>query len=294
MIQVSYISSAARAMSTEDLQDLLQQCRENNARLGVTGMLLYGNQTFVQILEGEEATVNALLETIKRDPRHANVQLLQRKSIDRREYSDWSMGFKRVAGDDFKNVEGLNNFFEKDFNPTYLAGHAPVVDLLMNNFRKDRLKSIGQAELSLDQEDAFIQFLHHVIRGALRVTAVLMVFTILWGVLDVVFAIYHKLIVPSVEQFAVRDIVATFGAFLALLIAIEIFLNITLYIRKDVIHVKLVVATALMAIARKVIIFDFKEVSPLHVLATGAVVLALGITYWLIERRLSWSEGDKF
>ena len=69
------------------------------------------------------------------------------------------------------------------------------------------------------------------------------------------------------------------------LIAIEIFLNITLYLRKDVIHVKLVVATALMAIARKVIVFDFKELGYEHVLATGAVVPSLGITYWLISRR---------
>ena len=104
-------------------------------------------------------------------------------------------------------------------------------------------------------------------------------------------SIYYKLILPSVQDFAVRDIVATFGAFLAVLIAIEIFQNITLYIRKDVIPVKLVVATALMAIARKVIVFDYKEVSPFLVLATGAVVLALGITYWLVERRLTLAKA---
>lgn len=45
---------------------------------------------------------------------------------------------------------------------------------------------------------------------------------------------------------------------------------------------KLVVATALMAIARKVIVFDFNKISSEHVMATGAVILALGITYWLI------------
>jgi len=49
--------------------------------------------------------------------------------------------------------------------------------------------------------------------------------------------------------------------------------------------VRLVVATALMAISRKVIIFDFEKISPLFVLATGAVVLALGITYWLISKK---------
>lgn len=293
MIQASYISSSTRPMSTDALQELLQQCRENNARLGITGMLLYGNQTFVQILEGEEKTVDALLATIRKDPRHTNVRLLQRKPIERREYSDWSMGFKRISGEELRQVEGLNNFFEKDFNSSYLAGHGAVVDLLMGHFRKERSRTIGQEELSLEHEDRFITFLHHAIRGALRVIAVLMVFVIFWGVVDVVFIIYQQLILPSVEQLAVRDIVATFGAFLAVLIAIEIFLNITLYIRKDVIHVKLVVATALMAIARKVIIFDFKHVSADIVLGTGAVVLALGITYWLIERRVGLGEGEK-
>jgi uncharacterized membrane protein (DUF373 family) len=82
----------------------------------------------------------------------------------------------------------------------------------------------------------------------------------------------------------ITDILDIFGAFLAVLIAIEIFLNITLYLREDVIHVKLVVATALMAIARKVIVFDFSVIGHEHVIATGAVVLALGITYWLIAR----------
>ena len=52
------------------------------------------------------------------------------------------------------------------------------------------------------------------------------------------------------------------------------------------IHVKLVVATALMAVARKVIVFDFKEIGYEYVVATAAVVLALGITYWLIAKKL--------
>lgn len=53
----------------------------------------------------------------------------------------------------------------------------------------------------------------------------------------------------------------------------------------DVIPVKLVVATALMAIARKVIIFDFDELTPMYIFGTAAVVLALGITYWLVSHQ---------
>jgi len=97
-------------------------------------------------------------------------------------------------------------------------------------------------------------------------------------------SIYLNLLSPAVSTLTVNHIVTTFGSFLAVLIAIEIFINITLYIRKDIIHIKLVIATALMAIARKVIIFDFEDISPAYIYATASVILALGITYWLIER----------
>ncbi|MDH5699677.1 MAG: BLUF domain-containing protein [Nitrospirota bacterium] len=292
MIQISYISKATKSMSQDDLEEILRTSRENNARLGITGMLLYGNNTFVQILEGEEKAVNELVEKIKRDSRHADFHVLKNKTIDRREYADWSMDFKRVSGEELQSVKGLEKLVEMDFNRTFLGNHASIVETLMEHFRKEQLRKIGQEELSLDHEDRLIQILHQTIRAAVKVLAVLMVFTILWGVVDVVYIIYQKLISPSFTTFTIRDIVSTFGAFLAVLIAIEIFINITLYIRKDVIHIKLVVATALMAIARKVIIFDFKEITPPYVFATAAVVLALGITYWLIERRLNWSEPD--
>ena len=133
-------------------------------------------------------------------------------------------------------------------------------------------------------EDRLMALLHKVIRGGVRILAVLMVLVILWGIGDVIYVIIRHLIEPPFMILKITDILNTFGAFLAVLIAIEIFLNITLYLREDIIHVKLVVATALMAIARKVIVFDYSELSYQHVMATGAVVLSLGITYWLISR----------
>jgi len=84
---------------------------------------------------------------------------------------------------------------------------------------------------------------------------------------------------------SISDILATFGAFLAVLIAIEIFINITLYLKTNVIPVRLVVATALMAISRKAIIFDFERITPPYLIGTAAVILALGVTYWLISKK---------
>ena len=140
-------------------------------------------------------------------------------------------------------------------------------------------------ELANESKDPFMRFLHKIIRWAVKVLAVLMVAVIVWGIGDVIYVLYQRFMEPPFLLLSISDILATFGAFLAVLIAIEIFINITLYLKTDVIPVRLVVATALMAISRKVIIFDFEKISPLFVLATGVVVLALGITYWLISRK---------
>ncbi len=82
----------------------------------------------------------------------------------------------------------------------------------------------------------------------------------------------------------ITDMLATFGAFMAVLIAIEIFINITVYLRDDVIHVKIVMATALMAIARKVIILDLEKIEPEYLWGIASVVFAISIGYWLVVR----------
>ena len=124
-----------------------------------------------------------------------------------------------------------------------------------------------------------------VIRFSVKAMAILMTAVIVWGILDVLWVLFMRLSTPPYFLLKMSDILFLFGAVLVVLIAIEIFLNITLYLREDIIHVRLVIATALMAIARKVIVFDFKEISPQYVLAAAATVLALGITYWLIEKK---------
>lgn len=58
---------------------LLQQSRENNLRLGITGLLLYKDLDFTQVIEGEDSTVQKLSSRIERDPRH-------------RAYTEFTMG----------------------------------------------------------------------------------------------------------------------------------------------------------------------------------------------------------
>ncbi|WP_294344619.1 phosphate-starvation-inducible PsiE family protein [Prosthecochloris sp.] len=139
-------------------------------------------------------------------------------------------------------------------------------------------------ELPFAHEDPLIGFLHRIIRFAVKALAVLMVLVIIWGIGDVVFVLYTRLSEAPFLLLNINDLLETFGAFLAVLIAIEIFINIRLYLGTNIVPVKLVVATALMAISRKVIILDLDKLTSDYLLGIAAVVLGLGVSYWLITR----------
>lgn len=133
-------------------------------------------------------------------------------------------------------------------------------------------------------EDPLIKRLWALIRLSVKLLAVLMTMVIVWGILDVVYVLYQRMMTPPVFLLNINDILATFGAFMAVLIAIEIFANIVIYLEYKMIHLKLVISTALMAAARKVIVLDYKEFEFEVVAGLGAIIFALGLCYWLIGR----------
>ncbi|NLE37532.1 MAG: phosphate-starvation-inducible PsiE family protein [Pirellulaceae bacterium] len=133
-----------------------------------------------------------------------------------------------------------------------------------------------------EYRDPLVRHLQIVIRWAVRVLAVLMTFVIVMGVADVAWTLYGQLTTPPVMMMRGAQIMASFGSFMAVLIAIEIFINITIYLRDDLIHIRIVMATALMAVARKVIIFDMESVEGSYLWGLAAVVLAMSIGYWLV------------
>jgi uncharacterized membrane protein (DUF373 family) len=146
-------------------------------------------------------------------------------------------------------------------------------------------------ELSTEHHDPLIRSLHITIRICVKVLAVLMVLVIILGVADVCYVLYSRLSAPPAMLLSVSDIFKIFGAFMVVLIAIEIFINIRLYLGSSTLPIKLVIGTALMAIARKVIVLDLQNTTPIYVFAIAAVVLALGIAYWLVGRTSQTSAG---
>jgi len=135
------------------------------------------------------------------------------------------------------------------------------------------------------QQDPLLRVSQRLILISVRALVLLMTGVIVWGVADVIWVLYERLREPPVMLLTISDILSTFGAFIAVMIAIEIFENLTIYLRQNVIEVELVMATGLMAIARKVIVLDYKELSPEYVWATAGVVLAMSLGYWLVGRQ---------
>lgn len=136
----------------------------------------------------------------------------------------------------------------------------------------------------MPNDEKLLQVLGRLIKWSVRALAILMVFVIMMGVVDVGWTLYEKLVTPPHYILTISDMLATFGAFMAVLIAIEIFINITIYLRDNVIHVKIVIATALMAIARKVIILDLETTPAEYLWGIALIVVAMTIAYFVVQR----------
>ena len=92
-VELSYLSEAVSDRSFLGLMRLLESARAFNQKNGVTGILLYDNQQFGQIIEGEHANVMKAWKRIQEDKRHHRVELLEIREITERNFPDWLLRF---------------------------------------------------------------------------------------------------------------------------------------------------------------------------------------------------------
>ena len=144
--ELIYNSLAVRAMSSNDLLALLEQSRDKNKRLGITGFLVYHHGEFIQILEGGKKEVLDLYDTITQDERHTEVNLIWEGPIAERGFSDWSMAFANTNLLDLSRLEGYSEYLQKRFS---LSLGIPGVETIT----KQLLKSMFA--LSLAQESIY-------------------------------------------------------------------------------------------------------------------------------------------
>ena len=111
LIHCVYCSASTRPMSGTDLAELLRRARQNNARAGLTGMLLYAEESFFQVLEGPADAVYALCSKIELDTRHAKMTKIIQEPIRQRAFDHWTMGFSAMSREEMEAIPGANDFF---------------------------------------------------------------------------------------------------------------------------------------------------------------------------------------
>jgi hypothetical protein len=93
LVELGYLSEAISDMSFLGLMRLLESARAFNQKNGITGILLYDNQQFGQIIEGERAGIMKVWKRIQEDKRHHRVELLEIREITSRRFPDWLLRF---------------------------------------------------------------------------------------------------------------------------------------------------------------------------------------------------------
>jgi hypothetical protein len=92
LIRLLYASRAINDNRAAMIDSIMQQSKLHNPNLGITGILCYGGDIFMQVLEGGRTEVNELYSHIVRDPRHKDVVILRYEEITERRFSGWTMG----------------------------------------------------------------------------------------------------------------------------------------------------------------------------------------------------------
>ena len=134
LIRCIYSSVASDHFDEGDLPALLKHVRTANAAIGVTGMLAYINGNFLQVIEGSEASIDALFAKISKDDRHKRVFVIVREPIATRTFADWSMGFEALLPADVESLVGENDFFD---SASCLDAMDPgIVKAILTSFRQ--------------------------------------------------------------------------------------------------------------------------------------------------------------
>jgi hypothetical protein len=137
--ELLYTSLAVREMDANDLTALLTQSREKNARLNITGLLIYGKREFLQLLEGNKKDIFDLYNTIVKDKRHQQVNLLWDGEIDDLSFEDWSMAFLNINDINLEKLAGYSSFLQQGLASLDLTGNKSIGRRLLIDLRDEFL-----------------------------------------------------------------------------------------------------------------------------------------------------------
>ena len=132
-IQLVYISCSTQFTEEHERQELLRIARRNNQKKQLTGLLLFQDGQFFQVLEGLEADVLGLYERIKMDIRHRACRKMAVFDVEERQFADWSMAYLKLDATDQELSQGFNDFINRADDDT--ASHDSEAHRLLHMFK---------------------------------------------------------------------------------------------------------------------------------------------------------------
>lgn len=136
MFSLVYVSSAIKPFTQPQLLQLLAQSRADNERRRVTGMLLYKNGNFMQVLEGEESDVRGVHKKISTDLRHRGLLVLLQRHQQERDFATWSMGFRDLSSAAALSLQGYSEFMNLDLMDAHFYSDPSNAQKLLLTFKK--------------------------------------------------------------------------------------------------------------------------------------------------------------
>lgn len=106
---LTYTSLAQLDLTAEDLEDIHRTARAENGLNGITGLLIFNGTHFLQVIEGGEEAIDALVDNLRRDPRHTGFEIRDLSFVEQRSFPDWSMELVKIEASYFEARESVED-----------------------------------------------------------------------------------------------------------------------------------------------------------------------------------------
>ena len=133
--QLAYVSNRKPTCTNAEIEKILASCKKNNPPLNISGVLLYSETKFIQLVEGDSKVILDLYDKIKKDPRHSSPFMISYNPILEKSFPSWHMGTKDISGGGLKFLSDISGDDKNVFN-AILSGKEENGQRVLNLLKK--------------------------------------------------------------------------------------------------------------------------------------------------------------
>ena len=141
VFHIAYVSNATTMLDDKELSAIERISQINNHKFAITGILVYGDNRFLQFIEGPEFNIRKLMSLLCMDARHHSLDILRREFIPRRQFVNWHMRLTNLNEIQMHNGAIHDELFKKKINDKKITEYAIETQSLLLAFKHSNLDS---------------------------------------------------------------------------------------------------------------------------------------------------------